>query len=238
MRDRWQTILGAMLIVLGVVVLATAPKAFSPIHVVPFILCWTFGGLLLFGVIGTHPGAALQRRLARENGRAPQPVQLDIVERTFRYGARPLRRAMTTTLCVLMGLGFVAFGILVGCIIRGDLATRLFVGIGLTLFGLFLCYYGWRYLYVRIKISPVGIEARLYFRTVRIRWDEVLELTQRQIGVPIVTAGASLRFVGAMNAGKVFWVYSLRDKLWFGDGLVGAAELVQLISRATGLEWE
>lgn len=117
-----------------------------------------------------------------------------------------------------------------------DLDARLFLGIGSIVWGTFLCYYGWRYLHVRITVSPEGIEARLYFRTVRIRWDEVVALVTRRCSLPMAMAGA-VPIVGVMDAGSMFWVYSRREKLWFSGQLVGSLELVELISQSTGLDW-
>ena len=236
MINRWQPILGVVLTIVGLVPRhgsqGIQPDQFSRFHSL-----LGFGGLLLFQVIGTHPQAAERRRLARESPRPPRPVPFDVPVRTFRYGTSGLQRSMAAGVCIVMGLAFAAFGILLGCIIRGDLGVRAFVGIGLTLFGLFLGYYGWRYLRVRIAISPAGIEARLYLHTVRMQWDEVLVLIERQIAVPLISPGSAARVVGAAKAGRVFWVYSLRDKLWFSDGLAESADLAETISRATGLEW-
>ena len=74
------------------------------------------------------------------------------------------------------------------------------------MWGIILCDYARRYLRVGIRVDDEGIKARLYYRSIAIRWDEVVSLIKGDCVAPMAFAGMPV----ALDAGTIYWVYSRR----------------------------
>jgi len=234
-----QTLLGTLILVCGLVIFCVEPpESFRVAHILAWILCWTTGLLLLFGLIGTHPIAAERRIAAERTDRRPTVPGSPVPTRDFRYGHRQWSRRAAAGFCMLLGFCLCAFGIgLTMWISRRDVAG-IVVGAGLSIWGLVIADYGRRYLRVRIHIDDQGIEARLYYRTMRMHWDEVVALVRRRCSFPLLIGAGSGFAAAGIQAGTMHWVYSRRAKIWFSDQLTDADELADIIATATGLPWE
>jgi hypothetical protein len=87
-------------------------------------------------------------------------------------------------------------------------------------------------------VDAEGLTSQLYYRAIRMRWDEVVALVQQRCVAPMVIGGGGLTVAGGLEVGRLYLVYSDRAKLWFSNSLVGADALVQIVSQQTGLAWE
>lgn len=209
-------LLGVALVVVSFGVLIFAPDG----------LGYFFAGLalavsgvpFLLGLVGT-PKTVVRAR--QEAVRSPRAAPLVVPERTFRSNAGP---AVLTVLYLLAGFSaLLAAAVAVAFWYAGPTAVA---GTAAPPAGMaiFLGWYAHRYRGLRVTVGPAGIACRGYLRTVEIPWAEVVALTTRR---PL---GYFMCFMCD--------VWSDRTHLQFSAGAIdGSAELMDILSRATGLPW-
>jgi len=221
-------VLGGILLFASVILLITAPPSgqFSAASLFGFLGCLVFGILLASGLVGTHPYAARARRQAPAVPRRTPDAGRPSIEATFAYANRSARQKLSVGLCTALGLALLTLAAVVARQFPGRLADRVLVGISSLLGGLISIYFPLRQLKMFLKVGPAGIEARLYFRSISIAWDEIVALIERENYFPMFG-----------NVGTTFSIYTLRRRIDFTDRLTGWRELRDLVSRATGLEW-
>jgi len=96
---------------------------------------------------------------------------------------------------------------------------------------------GWspmRWSGMHVKADAQGLTARLYFRTVTLRWEDVAVLVVRQRRSPILVLSAPLLVL----LETVYSIYSRDSVIYFTSRLPGKARLAALIAEATGLRWQ
>ncbi len=232
MRDRASGIAGAVLLAVALVLLFVSPREFHLGFCAAFMVCAVLGALLALGLVGTDPVGARLRREARSQARPGLRLAPDMPERIFRYGKSPAARWGSTIVCLVLGLGMVVLGVVSGWSLSGGLSERLVLAAFLGVFGLFIAWYGMRYNQLFVKVDAQGIEARMYFRTVKIPWEEVVGVVARHYWL------IGWRTGGVLPIGTVYWVYAPRTKVNFTHGLESVEELTALICSITGLAWQ
>ncbi|NUQ65116.1 MAG: hypothetical protein HUU20_21845 [Pirellulales bacterium] len=219
-------LLGAALLAVGLSLLILAPKEFSPGHLFGGLACMVVGTLLTRGLIGTDLVAARLREEASHSDSPIGPGRRDVPPRVFRYGVSPRKRALATLVCAGLAAGLLAMGAFVLFTFPGNLGNRLLVAAPAFCTGLFLWWYIARHRNLDIKVDSHGLDARLFFRSTVIAWDEIVALIARR------------HYWRGIYFGTVYSVYTRQDKLSFNDRLEGCDELVRLVSEVTGLEWQ
>ncbi len=237
--DNRQRILGAFLFAVALVTLLSNPPGdWKYLQLVVFIVCLAGGYLLTSGVVGVHATAASRRRNGRTSPGDSPGKSLPMERQAFRYGSTPWRRALAVGTCVSLGIGQMALGVTLAVILWHESVGAAVVCGGIALGGLVLCDYARRYLRVCIEVDAEHITSRLYYRSVRMRWNEVVALVQQRCVAPLAIGGGGLLAAGGLEVGRIYLVYSSRDKIWFSNSLVDAEMLVQIVSERTGLPWE
>ncbi len=94
------------------------------------------------------------------------------------------------------------------------------------------CPVRWSGMYV--KADRQGLTARLYFRTVSLRWEDVEVLVARERRTPTLVLSVPL----LVPLETVYTVYSRDSMLYFTARLPGKDRLAALIAEATGLRWQ
>jgi hypothetical protein len=190
-------------------------------------VCLVAGILLLQGLIGGDPLAAQLRREAVRAGPRHVTAARDVPERVFRYGAA--RRTLATTIVVALGVLLFVLGCLAALLFPGVLADRVAVAAPLLVAGALMGWIAGRYPTLYVKVDPDGVEARMYFRSVRMPWADIVALIAREHHALVQS--------GFVSAGIVYSVYAPRTKLYFTDRLESRGELLDLLARTTSLEW-
>jgi len=239
LRENRQRLLGVLLLAMAMVALFGHPSGdWKYLQLVVVIVGFTWGYLLVTGVVGVHATAARHRRNSEGRSSLPPREYAPVELQTFRYGSTAWRRAMAAGTCVTLGIGqFVLASILAAVVWSESVGAALVCG-GIALGGLVLCDYARRYLRVCIRVDAEGLTSQLYYRAIRMRWGEVVALVQQRCVAPMVVGGGGFTAAGGFEAGRIYLVYSDRAKIWFSNSLVDAESLMQIISRQTGLSWE
>jgi len=214
-------LLGALLLVLGFILLVTGPEGFSPLHMGGFLGSFVYGMLLLSGILGRSPRVrALQSgRVAPISRRPPLPV----TAREFRYPRPGLGVKTTFTLLSLVWVALSCFGFLVPSFTLGQ---RLAMGFGLLVpAALTWLYYFAHYRQV-VLVGPEGIRMRGYLRTVTLRWDEIVALED-----------LTVHSLGVGTVGSIYRVYGRSRYLRFFQSVEHAGELTAIVRAASGLDW-
>lgn len=237
--DNRQRILGAFLLAVALVTLFSNPPGdWKYLQLAVLIVCLVWGYMLVSGVVGVHATAARHRRNRETTPSLPSGHSVPLEPRAFRYGSTPWRRAMAVGTCVALGIGQIALGSILAVVLWKDSVGAALVCGSMAIGGLVLCDYARRYLRVCIRVDAEGITSQLYYRLIRIRWDEVVALVQQRCVAPMIVGGGGLTAMGGLEVGKIYLVYSGRAKIWFSNSLVDGESLVQIVSQRTGLPWE
>jgi hypothetical protein len=229
------TLLGLLLLVVGLVLLVTAPKEFSLVQFIAGLTCLVLGALLTAGFLGTDPVAARMRDEAEQRPTRARLDTRDIPEGTFPYYTGTWPQRLANVMLVALALGLMG----AACAIWALLGTpfgeggeplptywRPVFASPFYILGLFCLWCSRRLPHTYVRIDPEGIEAMLLFKTVKIKWDEIVSLTARQI------------IMDGQPTTKVFYVYSQDHKLYFTDRLKGCDELIALLPRVTRRQWQ
>jgi hypothetical protein len=234
MKNYLPRIAGSLLLVCAFVLLVTAPpkEQFSIANLFFFLACLVFGYLLLAGYIGTHPIAAGLRREPRPDGPARTGPLCYVHAQTFPFSTHSKSRMILLGLCVLMGLAMFALGWFVA---HAFPTGGIWIGMPLFL-GAAICVYSpLRHWSMYVKLDPQGITARLYFRKVAIRWEDVVALIARKHSVLLPGAGG----LGAFGQlGIIYSIYSHKSKIDFTQDVPEADRLISILTAATGLKWQ
>lgn len=111
-----------------------------------------------------------------------------------------------------------------------DGANRILIALPPWLAGAVCIWIPLRRLGMYVRIGPEGIAAAQYFRTVTVRWEDILTLIEQEHRVLVMG--------GIVSTGTVYTVYSKADAIRFTSRLQAAEELADVISRATALPWK
>lgn len=235
--DQRQKVLGAFLVAVALAILfVDLPGGWKYLHLAAWTICWTLGLLLRGGFLGTHAAAVQGRRL----GSRPLPLagtatSKPLATHVFRYGASRWRRAAAASVGVALGLGLLILGAAIMATLEANPAwVGTACAITLGIWGLFLCDYARRYLRVCIRVDEEGIKSQLYYRSIQMRWDEVVAIVKDTSACPMVFSGVPV----CLDAQTMYWVYSKDAKIWFSNQLVGGNSLAEILSQKTGLPLE
>jgi hypothetical protein len=198
------------------------------------IVCLVSGALLNAGFVGGDPVVARMRDEARQRGARPHLDTRGIPEAVFSYFASTWKKFFSMAPVVTMALGTLAVPFVFWALL--DAPPLKMAGVPLLDWGLFSAPFFAAGLFGLsfaravargyVKIDPEGMEVRAIFKTVKIKWDEIVSLTARQI------------VVNGQPTTRVFKVYSQEQEIYFTDRLQGSNELIALLSRVTGLTWQ
>ena len=234
MRDYLSRIAGAVLLVSAFLLLLLAPPKgqFSALNFFAFLICLVLGYFLAAGYVGTHPVAARLRRGARLAGSSRPVPPCNIPAETFPITNHSKGRILIISLCAVLGLSL---------LVSGTLAARAFAAgrgsIGLPFYlAAALCFWcPLRQWSMYVRVDPQGITARSYFRTVSMKWEDVVALIAREHHV-FLPGAHSVGMIGQL--GTIYSVYSRKTRIDFTHHVPGADRLISILGAATGLEWQ
>lgn len=233
-RGHFSRILGGLLLCAAFVTLLLAPPkpAFSIANCLLFFSFVLTGAMLLWGLWGPAPIAVRPRRETCQAGPATGTTGCDVPERVFRYC--PATSSWGSTLSVglttLLGLCLIGLGLFLAGGLPGSTSERFAMGLPLWIGGGISLWFPLRQRTMYVHVDANGLESRGYFRTVRLRWEDVAALIVRDYRL--------LSPFGFIPVGTVYSVYSQRTRLSFLATLPAAADLAHLISEATGQPWQ
>jgi hypothetical protein len=228
MKNYLLRIAGVLLLIAALLLLVLAPpkENFSFANFYGFLACLVYGFLLVAGYVGTHPIAARLRREAALGSRTRPESLCHVPDKIFLYGGRSWGRVLAVGGCVVLGLALIGFGTVIAWVTPLAASEKILSALPLWIGGLICIWVPVRQLGMFVKIDNQGITARLYFRTVKYDWSEVVALLAREHSLPVIGP-----------TGIVYSVYSQRSKLYFTYSLQGAAQLAAIVPEATGLSW-
>jgi len=225
MRHYFPRILGSFLLICALVLLVRMPpkEQFSVAAFYAFLACLAVGFLLLIGFVGTMPRASRLREQAAAGTSRTGPLCL-VPEQVFPYATHSWGQILATVACVIIGVLMLALGVFVAMALPLSALDRCIAWLPGGIAGAFCIWVPLRQLRMCVKVSPQGMRARLYFRTVSIGWEEVVALTVRENYLPPFG-----------SLGTTFSVYSRKARIDFTDRLKGAGQLAAIVASATGL---
>jgi hypothetical protein len=233
MRDYMHRILGGVLLILAFILLLLAPprERFSVISLYAFLACLVSGYLLICGYFGTHPVASRLRREASPSGSARPGPLCHIPEQVFPAVQSGWRTNLAAGICSVMGLALIALGLILAHAFPLDHGL---VGLPLWIAGALCIWCPLRQMAMYIRVDPQGMHARTYFRTTTLSWADVVALTKAKHSI-FLPGPVLIPTIGQLDT--VYSIYSLRGKIDFSARHPGSAQLVSLVSNATGLTW-
>jgi hypothetical protein len=207
MRLRKPLVLAALLIAL---VLATAPSHPEVAGLFLFLGVLVPAGLWLLGITRT-PRFARDARKARAQ-RAPVPPRphAGVTPAEFRY---PRKRAATIVLYLLALLpaGLTLFVLAE----MGSKAAPVVAVLGLST--ALQTWVAYRIPHIAIRIGPEGLHSVEMFDTIRMAWDDVVALGNRD------------HYARGNRIGGEVQLYSQNDRLSIGEQLIGFQELLAIV---------
>jgi hypothetical protein len=234
MRDYLSRIAGALLLISAFVLLLLAPPKgqFSVLNFFAFLTCLVLGYLVAAGYVGTHPIAARLRREARLAG-SFRPVPLcSIPSETFPITKHSKDRILIISLCAILGLLLLVSGTLVS---RAFATRGWLVALPLYLAAALCFWCPLRQWSMYVRVDPQGITARSYFRTLSVKWEDVVALIAREHHI-FLPGAHSVGTIGQL--GTIYSIYSRKTKIDFTQHVPGVDRLISILGAATGLEWQ
>jgi hypothetical protein len=228
MRHYLPRILGACLLICALVLLMRMPpkEHFSVAAFFAFLACLAVGFLLAIGFLGTAPRASRLRAQAAMAGPSRPGPLCPVPEQVFSYATHSWGQVLATVICVIIGILMLALGVFLAVALPMSALDRSIAWLPGGIAGACCIWVPLRQLRMYVRIGAQGIRARLYFRTIRIGWEEVVALTVRKNYVPPF---------GLLST--TYSVYARKARIDFTDRLKGTSQMVAIVAQATGLSW-
>jgi hypothetical protein len=229
MRHYLPRILGVCFLICALVLLMRMPpkEHFSVAALFAFLACLVVGFLLAIGFLGTAPRAARLRAQAATDGTSRPGPLCPVSEQVFSYATHSWGQLVATAVCAIIGVLMLALGVYLAMALPLSALDRSMAWLPAGIAGACCIWVPLRQLRMNVRVDPEGIRARLYFRTVSLRWEEVVALTVRENFLPPF---------GVL--GTTYSVYSRKTRIDFTDRLKGSAQLAATVAQATGLSWQ
>jgi len=222
-------IIGSVLLLCALVLLFRMPprEHFSVALFFAYLACLVVGFLLVIGFLGTAPRASRLRMQAAMAGTLRPGPLVPVPEQVFTYATGSLWQALAAIVCVTIGVLMLALGIYLAIALPLSPLDRSIVWLPAAIAGASCIWVPLRQLRMHVRINPLGIRARQYFRTTSMGWQEIVALTIRVNYLPPFG-----------SLGTTYSVYSKDDRIDFSDRLKNASQLTAAIAQATGLSWQ
>ncbi len=225
-----------LLVALGLFLTLDLDESIPILRLCGFLFCFVSGWLVLIFFWNDGDIERLRRKNKEMSQRRAVPG-MPVLEKTYRYPAlKGARRAVMLCLCVFyLGIAIAGFFLLISAEEGADVATVefLYFVFGLFLsFGVFLCWYTWRYSRLFIKVDSKGITASTYLGMRNVDWEDIIALRD---WIPFRGSGSISDLLSADFA--LYKIYTNNHMISFPSGLLDADQLVRLISKASGLDW-